>query len=279
AWLCAFYVVPEGLAAPYAATFDDSAVTVGLLFVVPLILGHELGWPAWGWVSLGASAVFLAAFAEVERRVAADGGRPLVSARVLRLPGLLPASVCILFGPCTWASFLFTTTLHLQGDLRMSPMESGLAFVPSVTAFALVGLNWQRLPARWQRRAVPAGFAVASAGYLFIGPLAGGGAPYELLTAVIGFGLGVMPIIMTVALENVPAGDAADAGGLMLTLMQVGQVVGVATVGTLFLGLAEDGGSTRHAEYATGWALAGLTLAGALCGLVLARGRSAARTA
>ncbi|MFC6933349.1 hypothetical protein ACFQHO_25415 [Actinomadura yumaensis] len=31
AWLCAFYVVPEGLAAPYAATFDDSAVTVGLL--------------------------------------------------------------------------------------------------------------------------------------------------------------------------------------------------------------------------------------------------------
>ncbi|MFB4302203.1 MFS transporter [Actinomadura sp. NTSP31] len=31
AWLCAFYVVPEGLAAPYAATFDDSAVTVGVL--------------------------------------------------------------------------------------------------------------------------------------------------------------------------------------------------------------------------------------------------------
>jgi MFS family permease len=31
AWLCAFYVLPEGLAAPYAATFDNSAVTVGLL--------------------------------------------------------------------------------------------------------------------------------------------------------------------------------------------------------------------------------------------------------
>lgn len=31
AWLCAFYTIPEGLAAPYAATFDDSAVTVGLL--------------------------------------------------------------------------------------------------------------------------------------------------------------------------------------------------------------------------------------------------------
>ncbi|HEX2312912.1 MAG TPA: MFS transporter [Thermomonospora sp.] len=32
AWLCAFYVIPEGLAAPYAATYPDStAVTVGVL--------------------------------------------------------------------------------------------------------------------------------------------------------------------------------------------------------------------------------------------------------
>ena len=31
AWLCGFYVLPEGLAAPYAATFDRSPVTVGLL--------------------------------------------------------------------------------------------------------------------------------------------------------------------------------------------------------------------------------------------------------
>lgn len=31
AWLCSFYVVPEGLAVPYAATFDGGAVTVGLL--------------------------------------------------------------------------------------------------------------------------------------------------------------------------------------------------------------------------------------------------------
>ncbi|HEX6470051.1 MAG TPA: MFS transporter [Streptosporangiaceae bacterium] len=31
AWLCGFYVLPEGLAAPYAATFGGGAVTVGLL--------------------------------------------------------------------------------------------------------------------------------------------------------------------------------------------------------------------------------------------------------
>ncbi|MEV3925231.1 MFS transporter [Actinomadura coerulea] len=248
-----------------------------LLLVVPLIMGHELGWPLWGWASLGASAAFAAAFVAVERRVAASGGRPLVSPRVLRAPLLVPACVAIVFGPATWSSFLFTTTLHLQGDLRMSPLESGLAFVPCVTAFGLVGLNWQRLPASWRRRAVPAGFAVAGAGYLFVGPLAGGGLAYEALTVVIGFGLGVMPIIMTTALRHVSPGDAADASGLLLTLMQLAQVIGIATAGTLFLSLAESGGSTRHAEYGTGWALAGTVLLGALCALSLARDRAPAR--
>lgn len=127
-----------------------------LLFVTPLIMGHELGWPLWGWASLAGSAAFLAAFTVVERRVAASGGRPLISPRVLRAPLLVPACVAVVFAPGSWGSFLFTTTLHLQGDLALSPLESGLAFVPCVTAFALVGLNWQRLPARWHGRAVPA---------------------------------------------------------------------------------------------------------------------------
>ncbi|SNS37800.1 Major Facilitator Superfamily protein [Actinomadura mexicana] len=245
-----------------------------LLLVVPLIMGHELGWPPWGWAALACSAAFAAAFAVVERRVAAAGGRPLVSPRVLRAPLLVPACVAIVFAPASWGTFLFTTTLHLQGDLRMSPLESGLAFVPCVTAFGLVGLNWQRLPARWHRRAIPAGFAVAGAGYLCVGPLAGGGLAYEVLTVVIGFGLGVMPIVMTTALQHVPRGDAADASGLLLTLMQLAQVIGIATVGTLFLTLAESGGSTRHAEYGTGWALAGMALIGALCALSLTRARS-----
>lgn len=248
-----------------------------LLFVVPLIMGHELGWPVWGWASLAASPVLLAAFVAVERRTGAAGGRPLIPARVLRAPLLVPACVAIMFGPGSWAAFLFTTTLHLQGDLRMSPLESGLAFVPCVTAFALVGLNWRRLPPRWHRRVIPAGFAVAAAGYLCVGPLAGGGTGYEALTVVIGFGLGVMPIIMTTALQHVPAEDAADASGLLLTLMQLAQVIGIATAGTLFLGLAESSGSTRHAEYGTGWALAAATLAGAVCALSLARARAAAR--
>ncbi|RFU36777.1 MFS transporter [Actinomadura logoneensis] len=256
-----------------------------LLLVVPLILGHELGWPAWGWAALAASAVLFAVFALVERRFAARGGRPLVSGRVLRAPGVLGGVATLMFGPSSWGAFLFTTTLHLQGDLGMSPRESGMAFVPCVLAFALVSLYWQRLPARWHRPMVPIGFGVAALGYLWIGPLASGGAPYLALTAVIGLGLGVMPIVMTTTLENVPGEEAADASGLLLTVMQVGQVLGVATVGTLFLVQAQDGGSTRHAEYATGWSLTALAAVAALAALtvslrrpVRAAGSAGART-
>jgi hypothetical protein len=176
--------------------------------------------------------------------------------------------VCV---PGSWGSFLFTTTLHLQGDLELTPVRSGLAFVPCVATFGLMGLVWQRFPARLLHRTIIAGLLLAAASYACVGPLSGGGVRYEVLTGLIGLGLGVMPIVMTLALEHVPAADAADASGLLLTVMQLGQVVGVSTIGTLFLTLARDEGSTRHAEYATGWALAFLALLGAVFAVALAR--------
>ncbi|WUH98761.1 MFS transporter [Spirillospora sp. NBC_00431] len=111
AWLCAFYVIPEGLAAPYAATFGGGAVTVGLLlsamptgmvvgaflfsrFVRPANRLHAMGWmsmlaclpligaglrpPLWGVVVLWAvsgvgSAYQLAANAAFVAAVPASG--------------------------------------------------------------------------------------------------------------------------------------------------------------------------------------------------------------
>ncbi|EFC86440.1 MFS transporter [Parafrankia sp. EUN1f] len=248
-----------------------------LLFVMPLILGHELGWPAWTWGCLAASVVVFALFVWVERGLAARGRRPLLSVRMLRAPGLRPAAAMLLLAPATWAGFLFTTTLHLQGDLGMSALKSGLAFVPCVVAFGAVGLSWQRVPARWHANLIPAGFAVAAVAYLFVGPLADGGVGYELLTALIGFGLGVMSIIMSVALEGVALSDAADASGLLLTLMQLGQVVGVAGVGTVFLTAVGDDGSTRHAEYITGRVLAAVALVAVVSALLLVRDRRRGR--
>ena len=57
-----------------------------LALVLPLVLGHEEGWPAWCWVSLVAGVALLAAFAAVERHVQVVGGTPLVTGSVMRAP-------------------------------------------------------------------------------------------------------------------------------------------------------------------------------------------------
>src|SRR5215469_13397132 len=49
-----------------------------LAFVLPLVLGQSLGWPAWGWALLALSVVLAAALGRVERRVHARGGQPIL---------------------------------------------------------------------------------------------------------------------------------------------------------------------------------------------------------
>ncbi|MEV0594355.1 MFS transporter [Nonomuraea cavernae] len=240
-----------------------------LLLVVPLVLGRDLGWPPWGWVSMGLSVAVFGIFVAVERQVTARGGRPLISAGVLRAPGMRPGLGVLLFGPATWGAFLFTSALHLQNDLHLSPLASGMMMIPCALAFAVVGLGWPRLPARQQRTLVPLGYAVAAPAYLGLGLADGGGVAYALMSALIGAGLGVQVAVTNIATAHVDDAHAADASGALLTVIQLGQVIGVSTVGTLFISYQGTGPATML----TAAALAGLTVLAGTCSLFLVRRR------
>jgi hypothetical protein len=70
---------------------------------------------------------------------------------------------------------------------------------------------------------------------------------------------------MGLMLSRVPVRDAADASGVIATLTQLGQVTGVATVGTLFLNLdTGTAASSAHAVTVVCAVTAGLALLGAL---------------
>ncbi|WP_219462427.1 MFS transporter [Nonomuraea rhizosphaerae] len=213
-----------------------------LLLVVPLVLGRNLGWPLWGWISMALSPVAFAVFVRVERWVTDSGGRPLVNAGVLRAPGMRPGLAVLLFGPATWGAFLFTSALHLQGDLHMSPLAAGMMLVPCALAFAGVGLAWPLLPPQLQRSLVPFGYVVAAPAYFGLGLAAGGGVPYAVMSALVGAGIGVQVAVTNLATQHVEDRYAADASGALLTVIQLGQVIGVATVGTLFISLTQSGG-------------------------------------
>ena len=136
---------------------------------MPLVLGHEQGWPAWTYASLVASVVAIIVFALIERRVERSGGAPLIAERVLRAPGMPAALVAIVLALAAYGGFLFTFTQHLQGGLHDSALQAGLTFVPLAIGFALSSLNWRRLPARFHQAVIPAGCVIAAGGYLVTG--------------------------------------------------------------------------------------------------------------
>jgi MFS family permease len=258
-----------------------------LALVLPLVLGQSEHWPAWGWACLAASGLGFAAFAVVERRIAARGGSPLVPGRVLRLPGVATGIAALFAVLAVFGGFFFTLALHLQGGLGESALRAGLTFAPAGLAFALVSLNWQRIGSRWQPALIIGGFVANAAGLLALAFLLrggrDGGAWLYLATAVTGAGMAAsFSPLMTAVLMRVPVADAADATGVIVTINQLALVVGVATFGTIYLNLAgrlplhaAAGGfraGSAHAAVITGVVLA----AGALAGGMLAIGRGAA---
>jgi MFS family permease len=245
--------------------------------ILPLVLGQSEHWPVWGWALLAASAVAVAIFAVVERRVAAAGGAPIVPGRVLRQPEVALGIVALFVTMATFGGFFFSFALQLQNGLGDSALRAGLTFAPAAAAFGLIGLGWRRLPQRSHEGLVVAGFVVCAGSLLGLAEVirAGqtGSVGTYVLTALFGAGMAAAySPLLTRILLRVPVADAADATGMIVTVVQLALVVGVATFGTLYLNLAGSLPATpgapvfrllsAHGESLTCLALA----AAAICG-------------
>src|SRR5262249_5200895 len=146
-----------------------------LALILPLVLGQSEQWPVWGWACLAGSAVLFGAFVVVERHVAARGGAPLIPGRLLRLPGTAPGVAALFCVMAVFGGFFFVLALHLQGGLADSPVRAGLIFAPAGLGFAVVSLNWQRLPGNRPAAVSFAGFVAYGAGLLLLAGVIGGG--------------------------------------------------------------------------------------------------------
>jgi EmrB/QacA subfamily drug resistance transporter len=254
------------------------AVPSVFLIVLPLVLGHEDGWPAWAFLCMGLGLVLAAMFVMVERRVAARGGDPLLKIDVLRIPGVATGLIALSAGIIAYGGSLFTIGLHLQSGLGDSALRAGLTFAPTGVAFGLCSFYWRRLPDRVHHLLTPIGFTIAAFAYAAVAftlDAGSGGGPVLLAElALLGFGMGIgySPLLMN-SLVHVPTRSAADASGLMTTTVQLGQVIAVATFGSLFLSLAgqPQPHASAHAVATTLDWLAGLLLVGALIAALLAR--------
>jgi MFS family permease len=284
-------VVPREAPGPRRRQLDLAGLAIAVpavfLVVLPLMLGHQENWPWWVFACIAVGLVLSAVFVGVERRIADRGGDPLLNLAVLRAPGLVPGLAAVAVLMITYGGFLFSFALHLQAGLGDSALRAGLTFAPCALVFGACGYFWRRLPASWHHLLAPLGCLVAAGGYLAVasvlrsgGP---GGVPLQAGLIVTGaaLALGFSPLV-THALVRVPLRHAADASGLLTTTIQLGQAVGVATFGSLFLTLDTDRGTATpavsgHALAVTMSWLAAAMLLGVVAGIPPARTAAAAR--
>jgi Na+/melibiose symporter-like transporter len=134
--------------------------------------------------------------------------------------------------------FLFLT-YYLQQNLGMSPIETGLAFLPMI-AFLMVGSvssSTKLMPKFGPRPLLPAGMLLAATGMIC---LTGLGVDSSYLSGVLpglclvgaGFGLVIAPSMASATLGVDPA-DAGVASAMVNTCQQVGGSVGTALLSTI----------------------------------------------
>jgi len=235
-------------------------------------------------VMFAVAAVLLAAFILIERRVA----HPLLPLRVVldrdRGASYLAVGLSAI---AIFAVFLFLT-YYLQRNLALSPVETGLAFLPMVACimFTSITANVALLSRTGARPLVPTGMLLGCAGMLYLtglGPessYAGHVLP-ALIVLGLGFGLIFAPAINTATL-GVAARDTGIASAMVNTSQQVGGAIGTAMLSTIALNATGSFVAGRRPSselmaqgavhgYTTAfyWSAAIFAVAAVACGLLL----------
>jgi len=219
--------------------------------VYPLAQGREQGWPLWSLLSLGAAVPLLALFWCHQRGLNARGGQPLVApALIAHKPFALGLLVTLVFFAGN-ASFYFVLALYLQQGLGLAPLASGLVFTTLALGFFATSMASAWFARRLGRLAIFAGALALAAGhallYVALPHLSAAHVAWMLPVLLIqGCGLGmVMAPLAATVLAGLPPQHAGVASGVMATMQQVGNALGVALIGILYYGIGR--GSAAHA--------------------------------
>jgi EmrB/QacA subfamily drug resistance transporter len=239
AFVLALRWVPES-SDPERARFDFAGFVLGpaalALIVFGIIVGENSGYTSGSVIALFAAGVVAAGlFAFAERRAKA----PMLDVGYLRKPsfsGSLAVAFATYFGVF---SIFFLTALYLQVVLGYSAYRAATLFVPMAVAMIVAST----FAGRWvaesgPRLPVAVGCLSAGVGVIFTDVVLMGSASFvplvlALTLAGLGFGIAVVPIT-SVALSVVPAKHSGMAASATTTSREVGTVVGVAALGSLF---------------------------------------------
>jgi EmrB/QacA subfamily drug resistance transporter len=209
-----------------------------------------------GWLSSqvlgfgGLAAALMAAFIALEARIE----NPIMPLRILRLRGLVNASLVRGLLVTAMYSTFFLGTLYLEQVRGYSPLETGAAFLPWTLTVAVLsqGTTAWLVDRFGPLRVLTSGMGSTIAGLLLfatVGPDTAFFPTIFVACFAIGLGIGTafMPLL-TLAMEDVPAEDAGLGSGITNLSQQIGGALGLAVLSTIAANhtkaLADDHGLT-----------------------------------
>jgi EmrB/QacA subfamily drug resistance transporter len=252
-------VIPESRqsVAPGLDRIGTVLATAGLTAVVlPLLEGRQHGWPVWTWVSLALAPVLVAAFVAHQRRLSRDGGSPLIDTALFRERSFSAGLLTQLSFWAGQASFFVVLALYLQNGRGLRPLPAGLVFTILAAAYVVASMRAPALCARYGRGVIAAGALVLACGHgLLVAAVADIGVGGSLVAVVpglvlVGAGMGLVlaPLASTI-MQSLEPERAGAASGMLTTMQNVGNAIGVAVTGVIFFG-------ALHSGYATAFELA-----------------------
>jgi EmrB/QacA subfamily drug resistance transporter len=236
--LVAYAVVSERRRAP-GRSFDLAGaltLTIGQMVLVFGIV--EAGLAGLGTLdALGpiiVGIVLLAVFGVIEVRVASE---PLIPFKELTKPLRIANNIVLLFSASLFPMW-FVSSLYLQQVLYLSPLKTGLVFLPMTVVIGLVASRAGRLVSHYGVRTVlGGGLVMLTAGMLLLAKVGSSGSPLVyimlpgLLTAA-GIAMSIVPSTIA-ATQGAKEGQAGLASGLVNTSRQIGGGLGLAILVTL----------------------------------------------
>jgi EmrB/QacA subfamily drug resistance transporter len=215
------------------------AVTVTgslILAVYAIVNGNDAGWTSVQTLGLlGAAVVLMATFLAIELRVSA----PLMPLGLFRIRNISTANVVGVLMAAGLFAYFFMSALYLQLILGYSPLEVGLAYLPSTLLWGASSLLLSdRLVMRYGiKTPLLAGLGLMTVGLLLLARTpVDGNFLVDVLPATVaiglGAGIGFNPLLLA-AMSGVRQSEAGLASGIVNTAFMMGGALGLAVLASL----------------------------------------------
>ena len=213
-----------------------TVTTALMLAVYAIVNGNQEGWTSVQTLGLlGAAAVLVAVFLAIESR----SESPLVPLGLLRGRNLATANVVGVLWAAAMFAWFFLSALYLQLVLGYSPLQVGLAFLPSNVIMGIfsIGLSAKLVMRFGIRLPLATGLLLAAAGLvLFARAPVDGNFLVDVLPSMLllGFGAGMAfnPVLLA-AMSDVEPQDAGLASGVVNTAFMMGGALGLAVLASV----------------------------------------------